>query len=296
MVIVIVTGYWTVQIRAQHRRLKSLSTPAQIVNNTSRVEQRASPSGTFSAAETQNTDLQHPSLLSSLFGAECLNTKQGIDLLSDNYGSVCHRHDLNNEGCCARYIDRYSCKTCRSDVKCCESYEYCVSCCVKKRLLTGRMSVSAQIFSACERDCRTSSRSTRHGNEYKHKFKHCYETEKQSLQLLLLGGNDTKMLALSHPSISCKEACAGLQPKHACSEDLMDSFNSCEVLKSHFPCEAGCKAENRADTPSYMSPTVEAKYHPGACLTNEKSSGLDCNGRHPASRRLCLCLNMDALR
>jgi len=170
-----------------------------------------------------------------------------------------------------------------------------VSCCVRKKLQTGRTSVSAQSFEACESLCRTSSRSTRHGNEYKHNLKHCYATEPQSLRLLVLGGNDTKLLPVSHPSISCTEACAEMQPKHTCSEELMHSLNSCEVLKAHFPCEAGCRDENRADTPSYVLPLGEEKYHPGACLTNERPSDLDCNGRHPATRRLCLCLSMDAL-
>lgn len=304
---VVGSGYLFVQYQAHKRRAlrlasnsNSFSLANEALSYNSSVapyyDSVLAPAASFTPAETLNADLpQTGGLLSSLFGSACLNTKQGKDLLSDNYGSVCHRDDLTSDGCCARFIDRNSCKSCRLDLKCCETFEYCVSCCVKQRLPPGRASVSATTFEACEKDCRTSSRSTRHGNEYKHKFKHCYDSGEHNLQQLILDANDTKV-TLAQPSFSCKEACGGLRPRHSCSEELMNSLNNCEVLKSHFPCEAGCKTENRADSPSYMVPSSKQDHQPGLCLVNEKASGFDCNGRHPAARRLCLCLNLDALR
>lgn len=283
LILAILAGYWTI-LQAHRRRSKTL--PPSLPFRPTHTVSTLAPS-TLPLNEIPNADLANPGLLSSLFGSGCLNTKQGVQLLSDNYGAVCHRHDVNSDGCCARYIDRYSCKTCREELKCCESFEYCVSCCVKTRLSAGLVSVSEQTFRSCESDCRTSSGSTRHGNEYKHKFKHCYQAEKPSLKQLGLGANDTRLLPLPRPSISCKEACAALSPPHACSEELMEPLNTCDALKAHFPCEV-CRSENRADTPSFLM-------EPRTCLTNEQAL-FDCNGRHPSTRRLCLCLNIDAFR
>jgi len=303
IVALMVPGYywWGIMVRAQRTKQPSPAPFPTVLSS-----ELLSSSSNFSSSlqtswrppdltEKPNLDLQK-SILSSLFGADCLNTVQGKGLLTDNYGAVCHRHDINKEGCCVQYIDRYSCKTCRSDVKCCESYEYCVSCCVTKRLPEGQVSVSVEIFSNCVRDCRTSSHSTRHGNEYKHKLTHCYDPKEQSLEQLVLGPNATKTLALEKPSISCKEACAALEPSHTCSEELMVPLNQCHMLRQHFPCEAGCKFDKGADSPSYVNRSTDTKYGPGVCLVNEKTSGIDCNGRNPATQRLCRCLAPDALR
>jgi len=61
------------------------------------------------------------------------------------------------------------------------------------RLSAGLVSISKQTFQSCESDCRTSSGSTRHGNEYKHKFKHCYEAQKPSLKQLTIGDHEKKL-------------------------------------------------------------------------------------------------------
>jgi len=67
----------------------------------------------------------------------------------------------------------------------------------------------------------------------------------------------------------------------------MDGVNSCEALKAKFPCPI-CRADSRADSPAFVELS-------NMCLINEKAN-FDCNGRHPSAKRLCLCLNIDALR
>jgi len=113
--VLLMAGYWTLHYRA-HRQFKTLPAAPFRSNHTTSTLAPSPPS----AGETQNTDLENPSLLVSLFGAKCLNTEQvwidfvsrqttfkGVQLLTDNYGAVCHRHDLNADGCCARFIDRF---------------------------------------------------------------------------------------------------------------------------------------------------------------------------------------------
>ena len=49
-------------------------------------------------------------------------------------GVVCERGRMNSSGCCAEAEaeGRSPCLTCRDDLKCCESYEHCVACCMHR--------------------------------------------------------------------------------------------------------------------------------------------------------------------
>lgn len=63
----------------------------------------------------------------------CKNSQQGINLIVDERGFLCARDDLLSTGCCniqAENTHIYSCETCDDETKCCEVYEYCVSCCL----------------------------------------------------------------------------------------------------------------------------------------------------------------------
>jgi len=62
----------------------------------------------------------------------CLNTVQGKDLITDSSGSICLRSAVMRGGCCdpRKRVGQRSCKSCRKELGCCSSYEYCVSCCL----------------------------------------------------------------------------------------------------------------------------------------------------------------------
>jgi len=65
----------------------------------------------------------------------CVNTIQGRELIADSSGSVCLRGNVLSDGCCnpTKRLHQLSCVTCRADLGCCSSLEYCVSCCLKEK-------------------------------------------------------------------------------------------------------------------------------------------------------------------
>jgi len=83
---------------------------------------------------------------------------------------------------------RYSCDTCHSQYQCCESYEYCVSCCLKpqnrpmieqlhKKYLSQQKLLYTRIrtaFDFCAARCRTNSNSVVNENRYRTHWKHCF--------------------------------------------------------------------------------------------------------------------------
>jgi hypothetical protein len=66
----------------------------------------------------------------------CENTKQGRLLVTDEHGYVCATSDLDlsRPGCCLPPVqtgfERFSCETCDPHLGCCQTYEFCVSCCL----------------------------------------------------------------------------------------------------------------------------------------------------------------------
>ncbi|KAG0529543.1 hypothetical protein BDA96_05G107600 [Sorghum bicolor] len=59
------------------------------------------------------------------------STVQGRHLISDDNGYVCSALSINPwSHCCPTTGDRFSCQGCKLDLQCCNSYEYCVSCCL----------------------------------------------------------------------------------------------------------------------------------------------------------------------
>jgi hypothetical protein len=66
----------------------------------------------------------------------CENTKQGRLLVTDEHGYVCATTDLDltRPGCCLPPVqtgfERFSCETCDPHLGCCQTYEFCVSCCL----------------------------------------------------------------------------------------------------------------------------------------------------------------------
>ncbi|VAH94186.1 unnamed protein product [Triticum turgidum subsp. durum] len=61
----------------------------------------------------------------------CRTTVQGRHLISDDNGYVCSALSIDPwSRCCPQTGERFSCQGCNLDSQCCNSYEYCVSCCL----------------------------------------------------------------------------------------------------------------------------------------------------------------------
>lgn len=213
----------------------------------------------------------------------CMSTRQGPLLITDNVGRVCQLSDVNEGSCCPpkMTIDYLSCFSCRPDIQCCEILEYCVSCCLSKH--KEKLPATREQFDECMHLCRTSSRSIKHGNRYKHQFKHCYSFSPNDD---LDGGHahindkskvnnngkyiniDKKISVIIKGKVGqdCQSAChqtstsvlALSQEKYldeqplVCLEEYIPKINDCETLKKYFPCEKGCRASTGSDQPCYV--------------------------------------------
>lgn len=235
------------------------------------------------------------SLSSAIFGSQkCSNTAQGPHLITDSEGAVCHIEHVAPDGCCEKQLALKSCDSCNTDSLCCTQYEYCVSCCMNQ-----------EGFDECSERCRTSSKSTRHGNEYKSTKQHCYDKERGqfSLAKVMLKEEDTVILVLKQSLVSCTEACqrhssstgdtseywegvpSEKEAEFICSEEILQSVNTCDALKKHFSCANSACSKKTKDGPSFDLSS-------GACQLADK---LSCHTRSKDSHRLCKCVRATAI-
>ncbi|KAG0561666.1 hypothetical protein KC19_9G082400 [Ceratodon purpureus] len=120
---------------------------------------------------------------------QCNNTVQGRYLLSDSRGYVCSIMEVNPATACCPGGEQYSCQGCNTGTQCCDSYEYCVSCCLNPmrtalevalktklaRQATAGMCTS--LFDYCSGRCRHNSESVVHENAYVSGEHHCYSAK-----------------------------------------------------------------------------------------------------------------------
>ncbi|KAL9672500.1 hypothetical protein QQ045_028751 [Rhodiola kirilowii] len=117
----------------------------------------------------------------------CRTSVQGRYLLADDHGHVCDALVVNPETrCCPSKGGQYSCQGCKTDSQCCNSYEFCVSCCLdpartqKEEVLKVKIAkpVTAgtytSVFDYCAGRCRHSSESVVHENAYLSDAHHCF--------------------------------------------------------------------------------------------------------------------------
>ena len=248
---------------------------------------------------------------------QCVNSMQGKELLVDSNGVVCERQDIDADSrCCAEGFDRLSCRSCRHDLHCCHSYEYCISCCLGRQTDEAAID-SLHAFGQCAAVCRTSSASIKHGNVYKHAYHHCYD--KLGPVALNLSAysppppfspptattdrTDATATAASTPSAlsvvagelgySCEATCANRSL--SCHDSLLSLANNCDALQSHFACRE-CELSDGGDQPAWVSDTAGKDYPESRCLVQRQgvNGGLTCEGRHEKTRRLCVCLSEEA--
>ncbi|KAL6660695.1 hypothetical protein ACP70R_001730 [Stipagrostis hirtigluma subsp. patula] len=123
----------------------------------------------------------------------CRSTVQGRHLITDDNGYVCSALAIDPwSHCCPETGARFSCQGCKLDLQCCNSYEYCVSCCLnpsKTKIedvlkLKVAKPVTAgtyrSVFDFCMGRCRHSSASVVHENAYASDFHHCFSVQQNS--------------------------------------------------------------------------------------------------------------------
>ena len=241
---------------------------------------------------------------------ECMNSVQGKELLVDSKGVVCDRQDVNaDSGCCVRGLDRLSCRSCRHDLHCCHSYEYCISCCIGRQ---PDSTDSLQTFAECAAVCRTSSASIKHGNVYKHTYHHCYDklgpvalnasafappaittiaasTSASASASAASATASALSVVAAELGYSCEATCSNRSL--SCHDSLLSFVNTCDALNTHFRCN-DCEPSDGGDQPAWVSDKAGPDFPAGRCLVQRSgvSGGLTCEGRHEKTRRLCVCL------
>lgn len=219
----------------------------------------------------------------------CWNTVQGRRIVTDSRGAICKRSDVAANGCCqsSSVVDFLSCKSCRQDIKCCSSFEYCVACCLDSKKLEGH---SLDEFDACLHTCRTSSRSLKGGNKYRSALRFCYSDQLVDLEL----ANRSNIVTLpAQQGTSCSDTCVGIGSDAECLEEFLPLVNTCDAMQQHFPCTS-CESNAGPDQPAMVSPDAPSGFSRGACLTNGDPDYFDCDGSHPHTQRLCVCINFGA--
>lgn len=145
--------------------------------------------------------------------------------------------------------------------------------------------------------CRSHSTSTVHENAYISARHHCFSELGRPFvsDPLPAGALDGVSLVVSKQGESCEAACRGGGGK-ACSERHLPHANSCDRLREHVGCEAGCEVcrgegcGSGGELPSYVEPKSPKQNHPAMCYLGPPDAELTCAGKDKLSRRLCTCM------
>ncbi|KAH8933025.1 hypothetical protein BDL97_18G009800 [Sphagnum fallax] len=206
---------------------------------------------------------------------ECNNNVQGRYLLSDSRGYVCSIMAVNSgTSCCPEVGKQYSCHGCELVSRCCDSYEYCVACCMDPAWTVVEVALKTKVakqatartcsslFEFCSGRCRHNSQSVVHENAYANELHHCFSEQLNR---------------------------SGESGDSAVETKLTDLTIIAARLQSYMKCRGLCIASSGPDQPAEVVSTAPKHLHPGACLFNTQSSLLSCQGSHPYTRRLCPC-------
>ncbi|XP_048333558.2 uncharacterized protein LOC107422037 [Ziziphus jujuba] len=233
----------------------------------------------------------------------CRNTVQGRYLLSDDNGHVCDALSVDPVSrCCPEKGDKFSCQGCDLLSQCCNSYEYCVSCCLnpsktlKQHVLKMRVAkpatagTYASVFDFCAGRCRHNSESVVHENAYISDFHHCFSVSSNSL-----GANSTNLearliginIVVGRQGESCDSVCKS--NGQSCVPNKLPVLNQCDIIQKYMRCKGGCLASVGADQPAEVVDGAPKHLNPEACLFTRTQSMISCDGSHQHTRRLCPC-------
>ncbi|EHA8589845.1 UPF0454 protein C12orf49 [Cocos nucifera] len=233
----------------------------------------------------------------------CRNTVQGRYLLSDDNGYVCTALSVDSlSRCCPEIGERFSCHGCNLVSQCCNSYEYCVSCCLQpsrtKEDLALKAKVAkpitagtyASVFDFCAGRCRHNSASVVHENTYASDFHHCFSLQSNFSGIMELSSEARLTgidIVIGKQGESCNSACRS--KKQSCVPNRLLVLNKCEFLQRYMSCKGGCFASIGADQPAEVVDDAPKDVNPGACLFTQRETMLTCDGLHQHTRRLCPC-------
>ncbi|XP_078150160.1 glycosyltransferase family protein isoform X2 [Carex rostrata] len=233
----------------------------------------------------------------------CKTTVQGRYLISDNKGYVCTAPLLDSVSrCCPLGGERFSCQGCNLASQCCNSYEYCVSCCLDPSRTREDLAMKVKIakpvtagtyasaFDYCAGRCRHNSASVVHENAYASDFHHCFSLHqnssepKESKTEASLTGID---VLVGRPGESCESVCRSRG--QSCLSNMLSLLNQCDILQKYMRCKNGCYVSMGADQPAEVAEDAPSHLNPGACLYTQMEERLFCEGSHQHTRRLCPC-------
>ncbi|GMN59445.1 hypothetical protein TIFTF001_028536 [Ficus carica] len=233
----------------------------------------------------------------------CRNTVQGRYLMSDDNGYVCDALSVDPESrCCPEFGEKFSCQGCNLLSQCCNSYEYCVSCCLnpsktlKQHVLKMKIAkpasagTYASVFDFCAGRCRHNSDSVVHENAYLSDFHHCFSMSSKSP-----GANSTQLEArlnsinvvIGRQGESCDSVCKS--NGQSCVPNKLLVLNQCDIMQKYMRCKGACLASMGADQPAEVVDDAPKHLNPGACLYTRTQSMISCDGSHQHTRRLCPC-------
>ncbi|KAB2622927.1 hypothetical protein D8674_025109 [Pyrus ussuriensis x Pyrus communis] len=233
----------------------------------------------------------------------CKNTVQGRYLLSDDNGRVCDALTVNPRSrCCPEKGETFSCYGCNVVSECCNSYEYCVSCCLNPSRITEEQVIKVKMakpatagtyssaFDFCAGRCRHNSESVVHENAYLSDFHHCFSLPSNSSAAnytfleARLNGID---VLVGRQGESCDTVCKS--KGQSCVPNKLSVLNQCDIMQKYMRCKGTCLASIGPDQPAEVVDDAPEDLNPGACLFTQTQSMLSCYGSHQHTRRLCPC-------
>lgn len=105
------------------------------------------------------------------------------------------------------------------------------------------------------------------------------------------GALDGVTVTMSEAGESCDTACKRISL--TCSVQHFNVINSCDRLREHVACEAGCEAGALpgGSSPVYMEPTTPKAGRPAMCFVSPLNapSPINCGSKDTHAQRLCPC-------
>ena len=96
---------------------------------------------------------------------------------------------------------------------------------------------------------------------------------------------------------SCTAVCSSVES--TCVALQLAALNSCNILRTHVPCEAGCALHSGFDAaPAYVSSQADKGEQPTFCWISRVTAAVDqqaaCDAAAPTLQRLCACAKLPA--
>mmetsp|Transcript_57625 Transcript_57625/g.117299 ORF Transcript_57625/g.117299 Transcript_57625/m.117299 type:complete len:277 (-) Transcript_57625:9-839(-) len=234
----------------------------------------------------------------------CKNTIQGMHFVTDSSGFHCPREQLNYQTGCCSSGQQFSCAGCLETDQCCEEFELCVSCCMEPKHIAAAKEAGASRsrrmrgswdsdFAFCASMCRSHSKSTVHENAYISNRHHCFSELGRPFvsDPLPQGALNGVTLTVSKQGESCDTACRAI--RRSCSESHLNNANSCDRLREHVGCEAGCEPltdSNAVWAPAYVVSNAPKQNRPAMCFLSRPGAALGCGAKDKLAQRLCTCV------